>query len=73
MVVWVRTDHRTEFSAMRLFFGQSGDWVLKVGIRAGVGAGLLENACWTLLWSIFGPCMMGFEIGFDSMAAVRNW
>ena len=34
-----------------------------IGNRAGFGAGLLENACWTLLWSIFGPCMRGFEIG----------
>ena len=43
MVVWVRPDHGTEFSAMRLFFVQ--DRVLKVGIRAGFSLGLLENAC----------------------------
>ena len=22
---------------------------------------------------VFGPCMMGFEVGFDSGAAVQNW
>ena len=60
MVVWVRTDHRTEFSAMRLCFRTVRDRVLKVGIRASFGAGLLENACWTLLWPVFGPCMTGF-------------
>ena len=40
------------------------DWVLKVSIRAGFGSGLLENECWTLLWSVFGPFMTGFEVGF---------
>ena len=35
--------------------------------------GLLENASWTLLWLVFGPCMTGFEIGLDSGAAVWNW
>ena len=46
---------------------------LKVGILVGFGVGLLENTCWTLLWLVFGPCMTGCEIGFDSGAAVRNW
>ena len=22
---------------------------------------------------VFGPCMTGFEVGFDSGAVVRNW
>ena len=48
------------------------DRVLKVGIRVGFGAGLLENACWTLLWPVFGPCMTGFEICFDSGAVSRT-
>ena len=69
MAVWVRTDHRTEFKAMRLFFGVR-DWVLKVGIRVGLGVGLLKNACWTLLWPVFESCMTGFEIGFDFRVAV---
>ena len=42
------------------------DRVLKVGIQTGFGSGLLENACWTLLWPVFGSFMMGFEVGFDS-------
>ena len=42
------------------------DRVLKVGIRTGFGSGLLENACWTLLWLVFGSLMTGFEVGFDS-------
>ena len=42
------------------------DQVLKVSIRAGFGSGLLENACWTLLWPVFELFMMGFEVGFDS-------
>ena len=54
-------------------FQKVQDRVLKVGIRAGFGAGLLENACWTLLWPIFGTCMTGLEIGFDSGAVVRKW
>ena len=35
---------------------------MKVGIRAGFGAGLLKNAYWTLLWPVFRPCMIGFEM-----------
>ena len=46
------------------FFRTVWDRVLKVSIRAGFGSGLLENACWTLLWPVFGPFMMGFEVGF---------
>ena len=42
------------------------DRVLKVSIRAGFGSRLLENACWTLLWPVFGPFMTGVEVGFDS-------
>ena len=42
------------------------DRVLKVDSRTGFGSGLLENACWTLLWLVFGPFMTGFEVGFDS-------
>ena len=48
MAVWVRTDHKTEFSAMRVF-QTIRDRVLKVDIMAGFGSGLLENTCWTLL------------------------
>ena len=44
MAVWVRPDLKTKFSDMRMFFRQSGT-VLKVGIRAGFGSGLLKNAC----------------------------
>ena len=35
------------------------DRVLKVGIGTGFGSGLLENACWTLLWPVFGSFMTG--------------
>ena len=42
------------------------DRVLKVGIQTSFGSGLLENACWTLLWPVFGSFMTGFELGFDS-------
>ena len=45
-------------------FRQSKTGFLKVSIRAGFGTGLLENACWTLLWPVFGPFMTGFEVGF---------
>ena len=33
-------------------------------MRADFGSKLLENACWTLLWPVFGPRMTGFEVGF---------
>ena len=42
------------------------DRVLKVDIRTGFGSGLLENACWILLWPVSESFMMGFEVGFDS-------
>ena len=42
------------------------DLVLKVGIRTSFGSRLLENACRTLLWPVFGLFMTGFEVGFDS-------
>ena len=39
------------------------DRVLKVGIQTGFGLGLLENACWTLLWPVFRSFMTGFDPG----------
>ena len=36
------------------------DRVLKVNIWAGFCSGLLENACWTLLWPAFRPFKTGF-------------
>ena len=59
-------------STTGLSFRTVWDRVLKVGIRADFGVGLLENSCWTLLWPVFEPCMTGFEIGFDLGATVRN-
>ena len=53
MIVWVRTDHRTDFFSHETVFWTVRDRVLKVGIQADFGAGLLENACGTLLWSVF--------------------
>ena len=43
---------------------------MKIGSRASFGSGLLKNACKALLWPVFGPCMMGFEVGFDSGVVV---
>ena len=60
MVVWVRPNHGTEFSAMRLFFRTVRNRVLKVGIWANFGSGLLENECWTLLWPVFRTVHDGF-------------
>ena len=37
---------------------------MKVDIRADFGARLLENACGTLMRTVFGSCMTGFDIGF---------
>ena len=62
MAVWARLDHKTDETVLRTV----QDWVLKVGIWASLGSGLLENACCTLLWPVFGPFMTGFEVGFDS-------
>ena len=45
------------------FFRIVWDRVLKVGIWAGFGLGLLENACCTLLWPVFGLFMTGFDYG----------
>ena len=45
---------------------------MKVSIQASFGSGLLENACWTLLWLVFGPFMTGFEVGFDSGIGVSQ-
>ena len=39
------------------------DRVLEIGIRTGFGSGLLENACWILLWPDFGSFMTGFDSG----------
>ena len=50
----------------KIVFQTVRDRVLKVGIRTDFGSGLLENACWNLLWPVFGSFMMGFEVGFDS-------
>ena len=45
MAVWVRSDHRTDFPAMRLFFEQSRTGFRRPVSGLNFGSGLLENAC----------------------------
>ena len=73
MVVWVlEPTTRLSFSAMRLFSDSAGQGFEGRYPGQFFCAGLLENACWTLLWPVFGSCMTGFELDFDFGVAVQN-